>query len=311
MEKQNVINQLEYISFPKSNSSKRCKLPIKNKHKQFHFLNAFTLIELLVVISIIALLLGILMPSLHKARNQARTVVCQSNLKQWGTIFALYTDDNHGYFILSPQVYNLSVFEKYINKGIKKILYCPNAVRISEYLFPDNLAIGMEDYYKVYGGETTISSDCLYLGSSDIAWKVSTISKTYSSSYGLSCTFGSTSWVSRAQGYKEGGIGRYIYSMKKPSDIPVMLDSASYWSIFLSELKRPPATEEEETSCCINRHDGGVNCLFLDWSVRKVGLKELWTLKWHPEFNTNGPWTKAGGVKPEDWPEWMRGFKDY
>jgi hypothetical protein len=48
-----------------------------------------------------------------------------------------------------------------------------------------------------------------------------------------------------------------------------------------------------------------------DWSVRKVGLKELWTLKWYAHFDTVGPWTKRGGVKPEDWPEWMRGFKEY
>lgn len=62
--------------------------------------------------------------------------------------------------------------------------------------------------------------------------------------------------------------------------------------------------------------------LFRDWSVRKVGLKELWTLKWDGrkfhtnkwydrKFDTSGPWTLAGGVQPEDWPEWMRGFKDY
>jgi prepilin-type processing-associated H-X9-DG protein len=62
---------------------------------------------------------------------------------------------------------------------------------------------------------------------------------------------------------------------------------------------------------CFNRHDGGLNYLFLDWSVRKVGLKELWTLKWHRQFNTCGPWTKAGGVTPEQWPAWMRKFKDY
>jgi hypothetical protein len=49
----------------------------------------------------------------------------------------------------------------------------------------------------------------------------------------------------------------------------------------------------------------------MDWSVRKVGLKELWTLKWQKEFNTHNHWTKAGGVQPEDWPEWMRNFKDY
>jgi hypothetical protein len=49
----------------------------------------------------------------------------------------------------------------------------------------------------------------------------------------------------------------------------------------------------------------------MDWSVRKVGLKELWTLKWYRQFDIANPWTRAGGVKPEDWPEWMRNFKDY
>jgi prepilin-type N-terminal cleavage/methylation domain-containing protein len=55
----------------------------------------FTLIELLVVIAIIALLLAILMPSLRKAKKIARTVVCQSNLKQWGLVFGLYVQDNN------------------------------------------------------------------------------------------------------------------------------------------------------------------------------------------------------------------------
>ena len=62
---------------------------------------------------------------------------------------------------------------------------------------------------------------------------------------------------------------------------------------------------------CINRHNEHVNGLFLDWSVRRIGIKELWTLKWHMQFNTSNEWTKAGGVMPEDWPEWMRRFKDY
>ena len=48
-----------------------------------------------------------------------------------------------------------------------------------------------------------------------------------------------------------------------------------------------------------------------DYSVRKVGLKELWKLKWHRQFDTNGPWTVAGGVRKGDWPDWMKNFKDY
>jgi hypothetical protein len=49
----------------------------------------------------------------------------------------------------------------------------------------------------------------------------------------------------------------------------------------------------------------------MDWSVHRVGLKQLWTLKWHREYDTGGPWTKTGGALPGDWPPWMRKFKDY
>jgi prepilin-type N-terminal cleavage/methylation domain-containing protein len=56
----------------------------------------FTLIELLVVISIITLLMAILMATLQRVRNQARAVVCRAHLKQWGTVLALYVEDNEG-----------------------------------------------------------------------------------------------------------------------------------------------------------------------------------------------------------------------
>ena len=55
--------------------------------------SGFTLIELLVVISIIALLLSILMPSLQKVKEQARGVVCGSNVKNIGMGFMLYASD--------------------------------------------------------------------------------------------------------------------------------------------------------------------------------------------------------------------------
>lgn len=42
-----------------------------------------------------------------------------------------------------------------------------------------------------------------------------------------------------------------------------------------------------------------------------VGLKQLWTFRWHRYFDPNGPWTKAGGVEPSDWPQWMRRLRDY
>ena len=61
--------------------------------------HGFTLIELLVVVAIIALLISILLPSLSQAREQARTIKCAANLRQFGLANHLYADDSDGYFV--------------------------------------------------------------------------------------------------------------------------------------------------------------------------------------------------------------------
>jgi prepilin-type N-terminal cleavage/methylation domain-containing protein len=276
------------------------------------FLTGFTLIELLVVIAIIALLMAILIPALQRVRNQARDLVCRTNLKQWGTILALYTEDNQGRlpydngnamwllrgsYIPDDDPNRPPVFHHLRTQGIA---CCPMAVR------PRSRSRGLFTTTR-----TLYTGDILWqlkgtMGSTFEAWRI------ISPLPEFRCSYGFNDWVLH-HGFDDSSTrhhrGLDTSSVRGKANTPVLLDSP--------DRGGQPDPDEGDVpprgmgGFCINRHDGFINGLFLDWSVRKIGLKELWTLKWYQDFDTAGPWTRAGGVRPDDWPEWMRNFKDY
>jgi prepilin-type N-terminal cleavage/methylation domain-containing protein/prepilin-type processing-associated H-X9-DG protein len=295
----------------------------RNGSSSRRYTDGFTLIELLVVIAIIALLMAALVPALGAARKHARSVACQSNLRQWGATLALYTEDHQGRLptdalgrsgiwllrgvFLSHDDPNANASTLH-HFGTRNIMLCPMATKAAP-------RSGGSYGATFFGSARGDLLEVRFGGSRFTAWEILKPAPVFRGSYGYN------EWVfqglSQFPHKTSGGIVELdVFSLRGRAAIPVLLD-ASMPSARPMNIGGPPMTEDggaiplSPGSFCMNRHDGYVNGLFLDWSARKVGLKELWTLPWYDEFDTAGRWTKAGGVKPEDWPKWMRKLKDY
>ena len=261
---------------------------------------AFTLIELLVVIAIIALLMAVLMPALSRVRKQARAVACQSNLHEWALIFTMYADGNDGYLMRGYAGNAASATSDHTWIGAlrpyysdPKIRVCPTAIKpVSEG------ATGPFSAWGVFGkGDTR-------------TWAGPRDEGDYGS-YGMNeLAYNPPPEItSRAADY-----WRTVH-VARAAEVPLFSDCIWY-DVYPRDTDAPPTYEADVTGgemqrVCINRHEGFINSLFLDGSLRKVGLKELWTLRWHRTFRLAGAWTRAGGVIDSDWPVWMRNFKDF
>ena len=261
----------------------------------------FTLIELLVVIAIIALLLAILMPALQRVKKQAHAVACKANLHEWSLIFSMYCDDNEGLFM---DGYGSGINGTWI--GALRPYYHEPKIRICT-TATKPMSEGARGTFAAWGVFGT------GLAGDHPTWTGPKIEGDYGS-YGLNELVYNTPPDAARSDHRWRTV-----NVKGPAEIPLLFD-CMWYDVYPTSTDLPPDYEGdivkaggggEMKRACVNRHDGHITGLLMDWSVRKIGLKELWALNWHRGYNRANAWTTAGGVMPEDWPEWMRTFKDY
>jgi prepilin-type processing-associated H-X9-DG protein len=261
-----------------------------------------------------------LLPALNRAREQAKIIACLANLKQWGIIGLSYAEENNGnlwsggangYAVTNSQIGFWWIAQlKFKDQDWKsnKIWFCPSAKKpmFSE----DGTPTGQISHFSAWGIERK----------ADLATALTNLALPQLNENGIAGSYGINGYCLNMNGttLSTGSQNWKTINAKGGATVPFFLEALRYdgWPVE-TEGAAPDADtavwgSNEMARYAINRHRGYNDVLFLDGHARKVGLKELWTLKWHRSFNTSGPWTKAGiALRTGTWPEWIRGYPDY
>jgi hypothetical protein len=257
-------------------------------------LTTFTKKDLLVVLACIVFLLANLAAIGPRGRRHAKQMLCLSNLYKWGLIFQQFAADNDGYFnrgwppsdgeddyFYGGHHWPLELLPYY---GDRRLRFCPVATR----------------------------SLCEESRTALWAWiRGGTDPERYCEPEG---SYGTNEWTGNQpeEFQRIAGANWRTANVAGADNIPLIMDCA--WAGgFPEHYDEPPEYEGQlwigdgnMARFCINRHEGFINSAFLDFSARKVGLKELWRIKWHRMFDLTYPLPDWETEAP-----WMKDFQDY